>query len=277
MKGDSACGPEMLQRIQGSPDLYSNRSAEASINFITCHDGFTLYDLVSYNDKHNEANGEDNRDGANDNNSWNCGEEGPTDNEEVLALRRRQIKNAAALMLLSRGIPMILAGDEFCNSQGGNNNAYCQDNLISWLDWSNLDEHPSVFNFFKTIIAFRKKHPVLRRKEFFTGINHSGYPELSFHSERPWSLDQAAPFYTFGFMYAETEHDHGASENCFIYCAVNTHWEEKSFELPVIPAGMRWHKVAYTAEDSYEEELLGFDPVTLAPRSLLLLVGKRTD
>lgn len=274
IKGDSNCGPEMLQRIQGSPDLYANRSTEASVNFITCHDGFTLYDLVSYNDKHNEANGENNCDGANDNNSWNCGEEGPTDNEEVRALRMRQIKNAAGLMLLSRGVPMILSGDEFCNSQGGNNNAYCQDNPISWLNWSDLDKNTSVFEFFKTLIAFRKNHPVLRRKKFYTGINRSGYPELSFHGNAPWALDPTEPFHSFGFMYAETKYDHGADEDCFIYCAVNTYWEAQSFELPIIPAGMCWHKVAYTADNTHEEEQIGFGPVTLAPRSLLLLVGK---
>ena len=273
VKSDSECGPEMLYRIQGSPDLYANRSAEASINFVTCHDGFTLNDLVSYNDKHNESNCEENRDGANDNNSWNCGVEGPTDNPEVLELRRRQIKNAAALMLLSRGVPMILAGDEFCNSQMGNNNAYCQDNPISWLDWSKLDENRSVFEFFKTLIAFRKDHPVLRRKEFYTGMNSSGYPELSFHGEIPWSHDESEPFHTFGFMYAETMRDHGASEDCFIYCAVNTYWEPRSFELPIVPAGMHWWRIAYTADDECKRERMGFGPVTLCPRSLLLLVA----
>ena len=274
VKGDDACGPEMLSRLQGSPDLYSNRSAEASINFVTCHDGFTLNDLVSYNDKHNEANGEGNRDGANDNNSWNCGAEGPTDDEGIRALRRRQIKNTAALMLLSRGVPMILAGDEFCNSQAGNNNAYCQDSPISWLDWSDLDKNRSIFEFFRTLIAFRKAHPVLRRKEFYTAMNASGYPEFSAHGERAWSLDPTLPFHTFGFMYAETARDHGVDEDCFIYCGVNTHWESASLELPVIPAGMSWHKVAYTAEETYEEEPVGFGSITLEPRSLMLLVGK---
>ncbi len=275
VKGDSECGPEMLSRLQGSPDLYSNRSAEASINFVTCHDGFTLADLVSYNDKHNEANGEENRDGANDNNSWNCGVEGPTDDEEVLALRLRQIKNTAALLLLSRGVPMILAGDEFCNSQGGNNNAYCQDNDISWLDWTDLEKNKSVFEFFKTLIAFRKDHPVLRRKEFYTAMNSSGYPELSFHGEHAWSFDSSAPFHTFGFMYAETKHDHGADEDGFIYCGVNTHWEPASLELPIIPAEMSWYKVAYSADDACGGEPVGSGSVTLMPRSVLLLMGRR--
>lgn len=210
VKSGSEYGPEMLWRIQGSPDLYSNRSTEASINFITCHDGFTLNDLVSYNEKHNETNGEENRDGANDNNSWNCGAEGTTNDVEIVSLRRRQIKNAIALLLLSRGVPMILSGDEFCNSQMGNNNAYCQDNEISWLDWNDFERNQEVFQFFKKLIAFRKKHPVIRRKDFYMGMNSSGYPELYFHSEKAWELNKESPFHTFGFMYAETVKEHSA-------------------------------------------------------------------
>ena len=276
IKSDSSCGPEMLQRIQGSPDLYRNRSAEAGVNFVTCHDGFTLYDLVSYNEKHNEGNGENNRDGTNDNFSWNCGAEGRTDDPGINALRGRQIKNAAALLLLSRGVPMLLAGDEFCNSQGGNNNAYCQDNEISWLDWDGLDRNPGIFGFFKTLIAFRKAHPVLRRKDFFTGYNHSGYPELSFHGEKAWDLDGSRPFHTFGFMYAETKQDHGVKEDCFIYCACNTYWEERTLELPVIPAGMKWYTVLYTADEEMKqcgETVQG--RVALIPRSCMILCGRK--
>ncbi len=277
IKSEAECGPEMLQRIQGSPDLYSNRSAEASINFITCHDGFTLYDMVSYNDKHNEANGEANCDGANDNNSWNCGAEGVVEDEEINALRKRQVKNAAALLLLSRGVPMILSGDEFCNSQGGNNNAYCQDNEISWLDWSSLKKNESVHEFFKAMIALRKEHPVMRTKHFYTGPNSSGYPELSFHGQEAWILNAMQPFNTFGFMYAETVADHGASEDCFIYCGVNTHWEQQTMQLPIIPEGMSWQKVAYTAEDTVGEETEVVGSFTLMPRSLVVLVGKRSS
>ena len=274
IKSGCECGPEMLLRIQGSPDLYANRSAEASINFVTCHDGFTLRDLVSYNEKHNEANGEDNRDGANDNHSWNCGAEGDSEDEAILSLRRRQMKNAAALLLLSRGIPMLLSGDEFCNSQQGNNNAYCQDNAISWLDWNNLEENKDMFAFFKRLLAFRKEHPVIRRKDYFTGINTSGYPELSFHGERAWELNTSMPFHTCGFMYAETVCDHGAAYNCFIYCGVNTFWEERWLELPVIPAGMKWHKMIYTPEANIKEEMICTGSVKLDPRSLVLLLGK---
>ncbi len=273
IKSEAECGPEMLLRLQGSPDLYANRSAEASINFITCHDGFTLNDMVSYNSKHNEANGEANCDGANDNNSWNCGAEGVVDDEQVNALRERQVKNACALLMLSRGVPMILAGDEFRNSQGGNNNAYCQDNAVSWLDWSDLQKNRSVFEFFQTMIAFRAEHPVLRRKQFYTDTNSSGYPELSFHGERAWQFDATRPFHTFGFMFAETVADHGAARDCFVYCGVNTHWEERAMELPIIPAGMRWTKVAYTPEAIAGDRPVVEGSITLAPRSLMVLVG----
>jgi len=274
IKSDAECGPEMLQRLQGSPDLYANRSAEASINFVTCHDGFTLYDMVSYNEKHNEANGEANCDGANDNNSWNCGAEGIVADKDINALRRRQVKNAAALLLLSRGVPMLLAGDEFCNTQGGNNNAYCQDNTISWLDWTGLDKNHDVFEFFQRMIAFRKEHPVLRRTQFYTGVNSSGYPELSFHGQEAWKFDATHPFHTFGFMYAETVEDHGAVRDCFIYCGTNTYWEERVMELPVIPPTMSWYKVAYSAEVITDENPLVDTSVTLAPRSLMVLVGR---
>ena len=274
VKSDATCGPEMLLRIQGSPDLYANRGAEASINFVTCHDGFTLNDLVSYNKKHNKANGEANRDGANDNNSWNCGKEGIVDDAQINVLRERQIKNACALLMLSRGVPMLLAGDEFRNSQGGNNNAYCQDNDVSWLDWTDLERHRPVFEFFRTMIAFRKEHPVLRRKEFYTGTNSSGYPELSFHGQRAWQFDGTKPFHTFAFMLAETVADHGARENCFVYCAVNTYWEKRAMELPIIPANMAWTKVAYTFEKDVRASTVTKGTITLEPRSLMLLIGR---
>jgi glycogen operon protein len=223
------------------------------------------------------ANGEENRDGSNDNDSWNCGYEGETDDAEINSLRDRQIKNAAALLLLSRGIPMLLAGDEFGNTQFGNNNAYCQDNRISWLDWSNLAENSDIFEFFKTMIAFRAKHPVLRRSDFYTGQNSSGYPELSFHGTRPWEFDENAPFLSFGFMYAEPSADYGTDEDAFIYCAVNAYWEYMTFELPLIPEGMQWEIAAYSG-DGKNADLAGttaLGTVELMPRSLMLLIGHR--
>ena len=276
VKSDADSGPELLQRIQGSPDLYGNRSAEAGINFVTCHDGFTLHDLVAYNEKHNEDNGEGNRDGNNDNFSWNCGAEGETDDPEINALRARQVKNFAALLLLSRGVPMFLAGDEFGNSQSGNNNAYCQDNSVSWINWKDLKENKDLFGFFKTLIRFRKEHPVLRRKDFYSGHNSSGYPELSFHGEKAWDLDPSRPFHTFGFMYAETVKDHGAAEDCFIYCGVNAYWEERNLELPILPERMQWTVLADTEKGPAAEKPVKDGSIRTGPRSLMLLTAKRS-
>ncbi|MBO7396116.1 MAG: glycogen debranching protein GlgX [Ruminococcus sp.] len=273
VKSGAEYGPELIARIQGSADLYGNRSAEASINFITCHDGFTLYDLVSYNEKHNLANGEDNRDGCDGNDSWNCGAEGDTDDAEINSLRRRQMKNAAALLLLSRGIPMLLSGDEFMNTQYGNNNAYCQDNRISWLDWDRLDTNRDMFEFFRTLIAFRAAHPVLRRTDFFTGCNSTGYPELSFHGEKPWQLDMNSPFLTFGFMYTESAKDYDVPADTFIYCAVNAHWESHKLELPIIPAGMEWSVVAYTGDPTRDGEKVS-GSAELMPRSFMLITAQ---
>jgi glycogen operon protein len=162
---------ELAYRLTGSSDLYasSGRSPHASINFVTCHDGFTLADLASYNDKHNEANGDDNRDGTDDNRSWNCGIEGPTDDATVLELRRRQQRNLLATLLLSQGVPMLLAGDELRRTQRGNNNAYCQDNTISWLDWSDAEANADLVDFVAALIALRRAHPAFHRPKFFQG------------------------------------------------------------------------------------------------------------
>lgn len=279
IKSGAENGPELIKRIKGSPDLYGNRSAEASINFITCHDGFTLNDIFSYNEKHNLANGENNNDGCNDNDSWNCGVEGDTQDQEVLALRDRQVKNAMMLLMLSRGIPMILSGDEFRNSQKGNNNAYCQDNSISWLDWNQLTQNKDTFECFKKLIAFRKKHPVLRQAHYFEDRNSSGYPELSFHGEKPWQLDTEKPFLVFGFMYVEPDNEYKTGEDTFIYCGVNAHWEEHNIESPILPKGVKWYKVLYTPEKTHEKEMVldNQNNITLMPRSMMLLVGKKEE
>ena len=275
VKSGAEQGPELLWRIQGSPDLYGNRCAEATINFVTCHDGFTLQDLVSYNEKHNLANGEDNRDGSDGNDSWNCGVEGDTEDAEVLALRLRQQKNALNLLLLSRGIPMLLSGDEFGNTQFGNNNAYCQDNAISWLNWELLEENRELFDFVKRMIHFRAQHPVLRREDFFRDTNSSGYPELSFHGTKPWDLDEEQPFLCFGILYAEPKADYGTKEDAFIYCAVNAYWEEMPFELPALPEGFVWRAVEYTGEAGAVDRIAADGKVTLMPRSQMLLVGRK--
>ena len=175
-KGDGGLIGELAYRITGSSDLYarSGRKPYASINFVTAHDGFTLHDLVSYNSKHNEANGEENRDGTDNNRSWNCGAEGATDDPEMNQLRARQKRNFMATILLSQGVPMLLAGDEIGRTQGGNNNAYCQDNEISWVDWTPEHMDRDTFGFVRQLIALHKEHPVFRRRKFFQGRKIKG-------------------------------------------------------------------------------------------------------
>ncbi len=278
IKGDAVNAPELFCRIRGSSDMYGSRGAEASINFITCHDGFTMYDLVSYNDKHNEANGENNQDGCNNNISWNCGVEGDTDDKSINDLRLRQIKNMMTILMTSRGIPMILSGDEFGNSQFGNNNAYCQDNKISWLDWSLVKKNKELLNYISRLIAFRNLHPVLRVKDFNFGNNGTGYPELSFHSTKAWEFNENEPSLCFGYMYAEDKHKFSTKENQFIYVAVNAYWEEVSYELPELPEKYKWH-MAFEAYgfscDGNKEQLIANDRyVVLGPRTTMILVGK---
>lgn len=278
IKGGAEHAPELYRRIRGSEDLYGNRGASSSINFVTCHDGFTMHDLVSYNEKHNEANGEDNRDGCNDNDSWNCGAEGPTEDEEVLALRRRQMRNMMTILLTSRGIPMLLAGDEFANSQHGNNNAYCQDNEVFWLDWSDLDKNRDFFEYVRDLIAFRKAHPVLRNMDYQSAHNGTGYPEISFHGTEPWLLDEEEGAYVFAYMYAEDHQRSGTAEDCLIYIAVNAHWEAHRLKLPVIPAGYSWHlafdSCGFSAGPGQEKKIPGFKSVDLGPRSVKVLLAR---
>jgi glycogen operon protein len=201
-KGEGGVIGEFAQRLTGSSDLYnrSSRRPYASINFVAAHDGFTLADLVSYNDKHNEANGEHNRDGHGHNLSWNCGVEGPSDDARVLALRARQQRNFIATLLLSQGVPMLLAGDEMGRSQGGNNNAYCQDNETSWLDWTRHDDDEALLGFTQRVMALRAAHPVFRRRDFFQGRPLHGsavhdivwlQPDGTEMTEQEWRQDHA--------------------------------------------------------------------------------------
>ena len=277
IKGEGSAAPELFTRIAGSDDMYGGRSTSVSINFVTCHDGFTLYDLVSYNEKHNEQNGEGNRDGCNDNNSWNCGAEGDTDDPEILDLRRRQMKNMLTILLTSRGVPMLLSGDEFANTQFGNNNAYCQDNEISWLDWDLLEKNRDLFEFTKNMIAFRMEHPVLRSSGFYYDNNGTGYPEMSFHGLSPWQLDRGADTLTFAYLFAEDHVRYDTKKDVFIYVMVNAHWEGHDFGLPVIPAGYVWKLVADSSEASYpvgkEKKLADASCYYLGPRSTVVLVA----
>ncbi len=271
IKGDAWMAPEFLQRISGSPDLYVGKGPPASINFVTCHDGFTLYDLVSYNEKHNEANGEGNRDGCNENDSWNCGQEGPTDNREILDLRFRQMKNMLTVLMMSRGIPMILSGDEFANTQYGNNNPYCQDNEVSWLDWGMLSKNKDLFSYVRKLIAYRKAHPVLRTRYFESDYNGTGYPEISFHGLVPWEHDCNSHTLTVAVLWAEDHRKYGTKQDAFLYLAVNAHWEDHTFTLPVIPSGFSWRtEAASSPYGRLTESGEAFVPA----RSVILLTGK---
>ena len=282
LKGEPYTSGELMVRMQGSQDMYSNRSSNASINFITCHDGFTLYDMVSYNEKHNEANGENNNDGSNDNYSWNCGWEGETDDFGVNCLRKKQIRNAAAMLLMSRGIPMLLSGDEFCNTQFGNNNAYCQDNEISWIDWNRLDQNKDIHNFFTKLIKFRKAHPVLKNSYFEMGYNSTGYPEVSWHGQQAWSVENSDNTLVLAVMFAEDGSKYNKDSDTFIYMAMNMHWEMHGFELPPLPGEKKWYMLANTdlsdGQDIYDEENAVFldnqSEILVNPRSIIIVLGK---
>lgn len=278
IKGGAECAPELYNRIKGSPDLYYTRSSKASINFVTCHDGFSLYDLVSYNDKHNEANGENNNDGCNDNDSWNCGAEGDTTDAYINELRLRQMENMLTVLLTSRGVPMLLSGDEFANTQFGNNNAYCQDNDISYLDWSRLDKFKDLNKYVKVLLEIRHKHPVLRSDDYNFDKNGTGYPELSFHSLVPWEFDHDSPSLAFAYMFAEEAAKFKTKKDAFIYVAVNAHWEDHTFGLPVLPSGMQWHVALISGVCAYpsgkENPCEDRGSLTLRARSSAVLIGK---
>ncbi len=243
LKGDGGMAAAAVQRICGSLDLYPpEERRDASVNFITCHDGFPLYDLYAYNEKHNLANGWDNQDGADVNHSWNCGAEGETDDPEILALRDRLRKNAFTVLLCSRGAAMFLAGDEFGNTQFGNNNAYCQDNEVSWLDWSRLREHEGLFRFVSRMIAFRAAHPILRGP---TAPARCGWPDVSLHHGVAWNDKTDYDTRQIGVLFAGRNAED--TDDDLVLLAVNAHWEAHSQTLPVLPRGMAWRLVLHTA------------------------------
>lgn len=239
--------------IAGSADIFEAHGEQPinSVNFITAHDGFTLNDLVSYNDKHNEANGEGNRDGIEENLSWNCGAEGETENPEIEFLRNRQVKNFAAILLLSQGVPMIVAGDEVRRTQRGNNNAYCQGNEINWFDWTLAEKRQDIFRFFSRMIAFRRSHPILHRSRFFKGqINQRGLKDIDWHGCRLYSPgwndpnSRALAFTMGGFE--------GMGEDIDLHVLLNMEWEDLDFDLPQV-AGRQWYRVVDTALDSPDD------------------------
>ena len=245
LKGDDFLAQTAAARITGSPDLYdpAYRGGNASINFLTCHDGFTLYDLYSYNQKHNEANGWGNTDGADDNNSWNCGVEGETDDPAILALRKRLMKNACAVLLCSRGTPMFLSGDEFADTRYGNNNPYCQDNPISWLDWSLLKKNKDLFDFFQYMIRFRKDHPVIRKD---LEPSYLGVPAMSTHGLTPDETNFSGDSHVVCVRFAG--YNEATQKEDLVYLAVNSGWFPVTLTLPELPEHYEW-KVAVNTGD----------------------------
>lgn len=278
LKGDDGMAGNAITRITGSRDLYSpeSRGHKASVNFMTCHDGFTLYDIYSYNEKHNEKNGWNNTDGDNNGHSWNCGAEGETDDPNVNGLRRRLIKNAFAALLCSRGPAMFFAGDEFCNTQFGNNNAYCQDNIISWLDWSRLEKFKEIHDFVRHMIQFRKEHPILRK---MTKPSSCQFPEISVHNGTPFNASTDYKTKLIGIMYAgRNEED---TEDDIVFYCMNAYWEPLVMQLPVLPNGKHWHVDTNTNAEYFDgedftakTELLGVNTIRVPARTTIILVAE---
>lgn len=284
LKSDPGMVGKMALRVQGSPDLYEFRSNSASINFITCHDGFTLNDQFSYNAKHNEANGENNNDGANDNHSWNCGVEGHTQDPAINALRERQIKNAFAILLTSQGVPMLYMGDEMRRTQHGNNNAYCHDTELNWLDWSLLDKHENIFRFVQRCVEFRKAHAVLRSKHHFQNKDYlgSGKPDITFHGAKAWQPDWSDGSRALAYMLCGAHAKSGFLPDDDIYVAMNMYWEALWFEIPELDGKRKWRVFLNTGADEPSDIFdVGREPLLtdqhgllLGARSVVVLVGR---
>ena len=262
-----------------------NAGIFGTVNYMTSQDGFTLYDTVSYNYRHNEANGEDNRDGSEFNYSWNCGVEGPTRRQVIRRMREQQMRNAFFMLLLSQGTPMIYGGDEFANSQAGNNNAWCQDNAVGWTDWKNLKKYEALAAFVKEAIAFRKNHPILHMPQEMRGVDYmaKGFPDISVHGERAWFLNRDNTSRLLGVMYcgAYAEREDGTTDD-FIYIGMNFHWEKRNIALPNLPEGLSWKKVADTSNQTegqwfgdYEETYKKSTKIN--PRTIVVLIAKREE
>jgi isoamylase len=284
-KGDAGQVADLGSRLTGSADLYGDdgRSAYNSINFVTCHDGFTLYDLVSYNQKHNEANGENNNDGTNDNNSWNCGVEGETVDANIIKLRKQLVKNYACLLLFSGGTPMILGGDEFLRTQRGNNNAYCQDNETSWFDWENVQKNADIVDFFRKAIALTRRYTILQRRKFFLGkdLNDDHIADIEWFSN---DLDSPAwndPELRSLFYQLDGCEEESTAGDYLLFLILNADFREQSITIPGPRPGMNWYRIIDTSLPSGEdflaegqEKLLGLPQSYLAaPRSTVVLLG----
>jgi glycogen operon protein len=282
VKGDPGLVWEMGSRIQGSPDLYQSRGPSASVNFITCHDGFTLSDMVSYSQKHNESNGENNRDGSDDNASWNWGCEGESTDGQIQELRRRLMKNAFCLLLLSNGIPMILMGDEIGRTQRGNNNSYCHDSELTWMDWTLVQHNAELLRFVKKLLLFRKTHAALKAEALFRHTDYLGVgmPDISFHGTMPFVPDTSSGSRCIAWMlcgeYANPPHED-------IYVAVNSHWDSLPFQVPHASNGAPWKIVVNTSmpapEDIYDAccgpPIQDSEHVIAGGRSVMVLTAAR--
>jgi isoamylase len=292
-KGDGGQIGELAYRITGSSDLYarSGRRPYASVNFVTAHDGFTLQDLVSYNQKHNEANGEENRDGTDNNRSWNCGAEGPTEDPEINALRARQKRNFLATLLLSQGVPMLLHGDALGRTQQGNNNAYCQDNEISWVNWDLLATEKELLALVRRLIALRHDHPVFRRRNFFQGrgIKGAGIKDILWlrpdgreMTDQEWNQEHARTLGVFlsGSAVDEIDERGQAITDENFVLLLNANHEEVPFSLPSLASGMSWITLIDTFQNCSRSPGTMYDAMTtypLQPRSLALLVERQRD
>ncbi|MCR5179199.1 MAG: glycogen debranching protein GlgX [Lachnospiraceae bacterium] len=280
IKGDYWVMPEAVKRITGSMDMYHTQYAgyNSSVNFITCHDGFTLYDLYSYQTKHNEANGWNNTDGADDNNSWNCGVEGDTNDPEVLDLRFRLMRNAIAILMCSRGTPMILAGDEFANTQFGNNNTYCQDNEISWLDWTYLDKNKNFFDFYRNMIHFRRHHAAIRGE-----LPHAlcGLPGVAFFDINGNITMATTETKQICICFAGHETVKDTERDDVVMLILNPYWEDAEVTLPVFSGYEHWFLAVDTGDVSgryYRRipKLLFENRMTVRSRSVMVLVAGET-
>ncbi len=283
-KGDGGMAKDVVFRLTGSVDLYGDdgRSPYNSINFITCHDGFTLYDLVSYNYKHNGANLEHNNDGSNDNNSWNCGVEGETDDPKIIKLRKQFIKNYACYLIFSQGTPMMLAGDECMRTQKGNNNAYCQDNEINWFNWDNVRQHVDILEFFKQVIALEKRYTILQRRKFFMGedLDSDGVPDISWFGRdlgKPQWDDPELRTLCCQLDGGEEESELG---DYHLFAIFNVDFNAQSTMLPQLKNGKKWYRIIDTSLESGKDFLEAGKEIPVNqyyiadPRSTVLLIGK---
>lgn len=267
LKGDEGMIEDVIWALR------HNTKEDGCCNYITAHTGFTLYDLVSYDEKHNQDNGENNQDGPVYNYSWNCGAEGPSRKRSVMELRKNQMRNALFLLMTAQGTPCLLAGDEFENTQKGNNNVYCQDNELSWLNWNKLKNNDSLFRYVKMLIKLRREHPVLHRPDALLGLDQisCGTPDVSYHGENAWQVPADVSSRQLGVLYCAS----GQNDNdCFI--AYNMHWMRHSFALPALAKKKKWYRIAETSAGILEKpELLeNQKTMVLKERNIVFLIGK---